>query len=354
METIDDFYKEWRWLTYNELDSFKIYSILVGNNFAYPDEKYNQNIIENYKKRCFAVSLEQIQNYENNLRKRLNHSNNTSSYLEIDLANFYFLRSVFIENCLINVNQISPRDLIDKIKTNIKYYHWWDELNFKDLALKVINNYFLKSTRELIGEQPLLKFFYYRFKTKEDLINQLLINFSPSDYAIEQMNAFNSRGNVIFDYRWLFGNELTNSIRIFENECRFEFDEKIIGSFFNENLLFREVKKKFSNQFTIISQGSPEWLKPQRFDIFIPEINLAIEYQGEQHFYPVDFGGKGKKYAQKQFQENLKRDIIKKEKALKNNCTIFFVNPKYNLNDIFLNIEKLIDDKLTNDNYTNL
>jgi len=31
---------------------------------------------------------------------------------------------------------------------------------------------------------------------------------------------------------------------------------------------------------------------PQRYDIFIPDLKLAIEYQGEQHFRPIErFGG---------------------------------------------------------------
>ena len=70
---------------------------------------------------------------------------------------------------------------------------------------------------------------------------------------IKEMNS-TFRGSVIFDYGWLFRNELTKSIRVFENECRFEFNEKIIGSFYNENLLFREIVKKFGNDYKIISQ----------------------------------------------------------------------------------------------------
>lgn len=37
----------------------------------------------------------------------------------------------------------------------------------------------------------------------------------------------------------------------------------------------------------------PSWLSPQHLDIFLPEYGVAVEYQGEQHYRPVDvFGGR--------------------------------------------------------------
>ena len=42
-------------------------------------------------------------------------------------------------------------------------------------------------------------------------------------------------------------------------------------------------------------------------DIFLPELNIGFEYQGEQHFKPIPkFGG------EKEFQKVLKRDKEKK------------------------------------------
>jgi hypothetical protein len=38
---------------------------------------------------------------------------------------------------------------------------------------------------------------------------------------------------------------------------------------------------------------SPPWLRGQRIDIFIPSLQVALEYHGEQHYGPVEyFGGK--------------------------------------------------------------
>jgi hypothetical protein len=41
---------------------------------------------------------------------------------------------------------------------------------------------------------------------------------------------------------------------------------------------------------------SPRWLWPQHYDIYIPTIQTAIEYQGVQHYSPVDFFGGAEKF----------------------------------------------------------
>jgi len=43
--------------------------------------------------------------------------------------------------------------------------------------------------------------------------------------------------------------------------------------------------------FEVVHEAAPPWLAPQRLDIFVPALSLAIEYQGEQHFLPLDHLG---------------------------------------------------------------
>lgn len=60
-------------------------------------------------------------------------------------------------------------------------------------------------------------------------------------------------------------------------------------------------------------QYRAKWLGLQSLDIYIPSLNIGIEYQGQQHYKPVDyFGGKEKLNEQKE------RDLTKKKLCVKN------------------------------------
>ena len=66
--------------------------------------------------------------------------------------------------------------------------------------------------------------------------------------------------------------------------------------------------------------------RPLPFDFYLPEYNICIEYQGQQHYYPVEiFGGKNA------FESQVLRDNIKREYCQKNNILL-------SCNHLFLNI----------------
>ena len=53
---------------------------------------------------------------------------------------------------------------------------------------------------------------------------------------------------------------------------------------------------KYYKEYKVIPQYRPFWLKSSfggqmSYDIYISELKIAIEYQGEQHFKPVDYFG---------------------------------------------------------------
>lgn len=77
-----------------------------------------------------------------------------------------------------------------------------------------------------------------------------------------------------------------------ENEIRDRLSVPRIGEgWLNEANLLRLIRSLFPDE-KVIHQASPAWIGRQRLDIFMPERKLAVEYNGEQHYRPIDrFGG---------------------------------------------------------------
>ena len=82
-----------------------------------------------------------------------------------------------------------------------------------------------------------------------------------------------------------------DKLQTFESDCLATISEsgKKISRWVNESNLFSTVIKEYHDA---IYQYRSEWLGMQSLDVFIPSIRVAIEYQGEQHYHPVEiFGG---------------------------------------------------------------
>lgn len=81
---------------------------------------------------------------------------------------------------------------------------------------------------------------------------------------------------------------------------------------------------------------------PLPFDFGVYEngkLKFLCEYQGIQHYEPVDFASKGSEWAEKQFFINQKKDTLKKEFCKNNNIPLLEI-PYWDFN----NIENIIVD----------
>jgi hypothetical protein len=87
----------------------------------------------------------------------------------------------------------------------------------------------------------------------------------------------------------------------------------------SETILFLKIQSLFPD-IPVIRQGFPLWLIPQRFDVWIPSRNLAIEYNGKQHYEPVDFFG-----GDEGFKNQKRRDRRKAALCVKNGVRLFIV-----------------------------
>ena len=91
-----------------------------------------------------------------------------------------------------------------------------------------------------------------------------------------------------------------------------------------------------------------DWLVKQSLDFYLPDYNVGIECQGEQHFFPIDFAGKGVEWACKQFDKTVSLDKRKKKLCEKHGMKLLYFGntPNYNtfLSEVVHdNMEYLID-----------
>ena len=105
-----------------------------------------------------------------------------------------------------------------------------------------------------------------------------------------------------------------------ENEIRDLLGIPHIGEgWVSERELLNIVKDIFPEN-EVVHQASPEWLGRQRLDIFIPELRLAIEYQGQQHYKPVSlFGG------EEGFKQTQERDKLKSKLCAENGVILIYL-----------------------------
>lgn len=82
------------------------------------------------------------------------------------------------------------------------------------------------------------------------------------------------------------------------------------------------LKINYIPQYTI---ENCKYVKKLRFDAFDTENNIAFEYNGEQHYYPVDFANKGEVWAKREFELTKKRDETKIKYCVTNNIPIIII-----------------------------
>ncbi len=109
----------------------------------------------------------------------------------------------------------------------------------------------------------------------------------------------------------------------------------------HELTLFHEVRKLWPDT---LYQYRPDWLGLQSLDLYIPSLKTAIEYQGIQHYYPVEFFG-----GEEALSDRRQKDMKKKLLCIENDVRL--IEWSYALDPTEKNIRDILgkneDDQLT-------
>lgn len=96
-----------------------------------------------------------------------------------------------------------------------------------------------------------------------------------------------------------------------DNEVRARFGYPLVGQrWLSETLLFKLVERMFSPLEVVHHYRGPE-LERLEIDIWIPELKLAIEYQGEQHFAEIAHWGGADGLARRRDNDRRKKALCK-------------------------------------------
>jgi len=172
-------------------------------------------------------------------------------------------------------------------------------------------------------------------------------------YSIENIKLWlhiNNKNFILLDNVYISAKDL---MKFYCNECLQEFystwemisicdcecnicnnskgERKIKDILLNNNILHEQ-------QFVFINC---KYKKSLRFDFYLPDLNICIEYQGIQHYKPIDFASKGIEWAKEQFELTKIKDQIKLNYCKNNNIQLIRI-PYWE----FDNIEKILEREL--------
>jgi DNA-directed RNA polymerase subunit RPC12/RpoP len=113
--------------------------------------------------------------------------------------------------------------------------------------------------------------------------------------------------------------------------CRRSSGEIIIERFLDKYSIIYTHQKRFKDC---------KYKNVLSYDFFLPDFNYCIEYQGEQHYFPVNFGKMEKTLCEDRYEKQKEKDQIKLEYCKNNNINLLIL-PYWD----FGKIEQILFDK---------
>ena len=194
----------------------------------------------------------------------------------------------------------------------------WNDVLFRDILMKKLKDYCEENHIKKIGDIECPNFIPDGFLKYWIIQDYVKTTYFPEKYIDIILN----KDKYILDAK-----EFAN---YHKSEKRWK----------SEELMYEYVKKIFAKN-EVVHQHRPYFLHTKNgqmsYDVFVYGEKIAFEYQGKQHFEPVEyFGGEG------HFEEQRKRDELKLKLSEENGIVLIYVNYWEDIS-IDLIKEKVID-----------
>jgi hypothetical protein len=139
-----------------------------------------------------------------------------------------------------------------------------------------------------------------------------------SDLLARDLHPENFAGQ---DIKWKDVHEYARILRTtIENKARSEFGFKKVGEAWTAETLLYYLVKELYPSLEILRHYRADFLQRLELDVYIPEMQLGIEYQGQQHYSPVKHWG-----GDEAFTKLVERDSLKKKLCKENGIKLLYV-----------------------------
>lgn len=276
------------------------------------------------------INVQKIIDYEIKLKREL-----LSGELIVKLGGFSHLTEFGQKN----INEIKP--FADK---QLEKYKLEKKSKFFDLFME--NGKPIKSKKSNRVEKE-KSFFGFLRKQELETINEYEPEYykdfylSNAEYEhYKSIDDFQSNSGFENSFPHVVEKSIFNQCRLILKQAEDLYREtigmpKIGEGWISETELFYKISDYFKND-EVIHHASPIWLGRQHLDIYMPKLNIGIEYQGAQHYEPIEFFG-----GQEAFEKTIERDERKKQLCEKHKCHLIYVDKGYDLTEIISEIEKI-------------
>jgi hypothetical protein len=167
-------------------------------------------------------------------------------------------------------------------------------------------------------------------KTKYDFIRESIeIHQDRYDYSLVEYEGTDNKVKIIYREHGEFNQSPTKHLQ--NQGCPTCSESKLEKKI---RLLLTDNDIKYIQQYG--KKSDYFYLKGQRLDFYLPDYNLGIECQGEQHFRPIDFGNKGEFFSHKMFEKTILRDNNKYNLCKSMNIKILYFCKKENYKNKYI------------------
>ncbi len=276
--------------------------------YVLKEDNFNFWIIENN----FFKLAKKIKKFQNIIE-----NDSTTLYLlyfdKADKKSIYYIHRLYYYNHDIFIKNMPLQGLI----TYEYYYMTNDEnKNYYSEKCKEINEILKKKFH--LKKKKYIKYLYKKYA------RPVIINYSRAAIIAYNYEQNYIKTGIEIDFYNYQRKEILKMLNVSESSLK-----RI-----NELKYLKKIRDYFP---TAIYQYRSKWLGRQSLDIYIPEIKVAFEVQGKQHYKPYkEYGG------ERQFKLQQERDKRKKDLCHTNGIKLYYIG-KYenrNVEDIIKEIKE--------------